>query len=72
MVSKGLPFTRDMVMWVACTVMEGHVMVATWPGVLPRTMSGTVVLLQPGSVLMFLVHAATRVHLDTWGLGPNL
>ena len=48
-------------------------MVLSELGMLPRTTSGSMVLAQPGSVLMSMVaHVFTKVYIDAWGLGHNL
>lgn len=41
--------------------------VTSSPGLLPKTMSGSVVLPQSGSVLMFMAHSNTKVHTDVQG-----
>lgn len=47
-------------------------MVTSKPGLLPRTMSGPMVLPEMWSALMSLAHVATRDYIDVHGLGCNL
>lgn len=66
LVSKGHTATGAMPVRVACA--------DTWdlciicPELLPRTMSGSVAPPQPGSVLMSMVHVATKGRIDSQGL----
>lgn len=53
-----------------CTNTYGHGEV--WPGLLPRVMSGSKALFQLESVLMSVVHVATKGHSDVSGLGCSL
>lgn len=46
-------------------------MITSNPGLLPGTMSVSVILTQPES-MMSVVHNATKGHTDTWGLGSIL
>lgn len=46
-------------------------MLSPGPGTLLRTMSGSMILPQQGSVLMSVAHAATKDHTDAQGLGHN-
>lgn len=43
-------------------------MVMSWPMLSPEDISGSVVLLQPMSVLMSMAHATTEGHADAHGL----
>lgn len=43
---------------------------SSWPR-LSRTMSGSIVLLWLGSVLIFLAHVSARAHMDSRGLGSK-
>lgn len=61
---------RNRLMWEACFLPRARVM--SRPGLLPRALSGSMVLLQPGSVLMPMTHAATKGHKDAQGLGCHL
>lgn len=58
-----------MLITVACATTWG--MVTSRTGLLLRTVSGYlfVLLPQPGSMLRSMVHAATKGHRETWGLG---
>ena len=46
-------------------------MVISRPSGLLRTVSGSMVLLQLGSVLQAVAHTATRVHMESWCLGHS-
>lgn len=54
---------ESMPFWVTCAAV--WVMVTSSPGLLPTTMSRSLVLLQLGAVLLSLPYVATRVHVDT-------
>lgn len=41
----------------------------SWPGLLPKAMSGSVVLLQLGSMLMSVACVTTKGQMDVCGLG---
>lgn len=62
--------SADFPVWV---VTCDHVVTwVTWrPRLLKRTMSGSVILLQPGSVLKSMVHVATRAHTEAMRSGPQ-
>ncbi|ERE84030.1 hypothetical protein H671_2g6278 [Cricetulus griseus] len=47
-------------------------MVTSESGLLPRTVSESMVLPHPRSVLMSVAQEAARDHTDPWGLGCNL
>lgn len=69
-------FLRAMLLQELCqsewSVLPPGARVISEPRRLPRTMSGSVALLQPGSVLKFVAHGNRKGHMDTQGLGCNL
>lgn len=50
------------------SVLTPGTMVISRPRPLSKTMSGSVVFPQSGSVLMSVAHVATKDHMDAWGL----
>lgn len=58
---------RSRLTWEVCLLLG--VMVKSRPGLQPRTMSGSVALLQPGSVLKSDVPFTIKVHTVVSGLG---
>lgn len=67
---------RAMLLWGSCwyrwPALPPGTMVTFGLRLLPRTISGSVVLPQSGSVLMSVTQVATKGHIDTRDLGCNL
>lgn len=59
LVSEGHTAARAMPMWVACAATRA--MMTFRPKLLVRAMSGPMVLLLLGSILIFMAHVTTRV-----------
>lgn len=65
--SEGVKVVRNRLMWEAR--LPPKAVLASGSGLLTRTMSGSVALLQLRSVLMSVVPVITEGHKDVWGLG---
>ena len=55
--------------WLWGTGSFGETMVRSWPGLLPRAMSQSMVLLQSGSMLMSVTQVITEGQANVYGLG---
>lgn len=56
---------QDRLIVAVCLPSEARVTSGPW--MLLRTMSGSMVLSMPGSLLAFMTHIATKDHKDAWG-----
>ena len=70
LVFKGQTATGAMPIWVPCH--DSEATMTSMPGILPRTMSGFVVLPQPESVLMFVACVSIKGHEDAHDLSCHL
>ncbi|KAL6032930.1 hypothetical protein STEG23_010919 [Scotinomys teguina] len=67
---KGHAMAGAVTTWVDCTATSDHVV--HQPELLPRAMSESMTLLQPGSVLMSTVPVNIEGFVDVQGQGPHL
>lgn len=70
LMSEGHTAMGLMPVQVAC-ITPGTMMISQ-SRLLSRSLSGSVVLPQPGSVWILMAHIATKGHIDAWDLNCNL
>lgn len=67
MMSMSCAAARTVLIWVA--MLPPEAMVVAVPMLLPRVMPGSIVLVQPESVLMSMAHVTSKGYADVHGLG---